>query len=202
MASAAQELTITADYYSIATGELDKAAQTFQKEIESYPREPIAYNRLGIVFSLRGQYEKAAESTRQAERLAPGNVSWYVNLAYYAISLQRFDEARQVLKEAQARGLDHFYMHNALYALAFLGGDSAAMTQQQKWYAGETISLGIGQGYNSFTPLQLAHAVANLANNGVVFLACDGAILRHWSLVRAEYLDLLRSVLQFELGLT
>jgi penicillin-binding protein 2 len=40
--------------------------------------------------------------------------------------------------------------------------------QQQKWYAGETISLGIGQGYNSFTPLQLAHATAILANNGVV----------------------------------
>ena len=39
---------------------------------------------------------------------------------------------------------------------------------QQKWFAGETISLGIGQGYNSFTPLQLAHAVATLANNGVV----------------------------------
>lgn len=32
--------------------------------------------------------------------------------------------------------------------------------EQQKWYAGETISLGIGQGYNSFTPLQLAHATA------------------------------------------
>jgi len=40
--------------------------------------------------------------------------------------------------------------------------------EQQKWYAGETISVGIGQGYNSFTPLQLAHAVANLSNNGVV----------------------------------
>jgi penicillin-binding protein 2 len=40
--------------------------------------------------------------------------------------------------------------------------------EQKKWYAGETISLGIGQGYNSFTPMQLAHAVANLANNGVV----------------------------------
>ena len=38
----------------------------------------------------------------------------------------------------------------------------------QKWYAGETISVGIGQGYNSFTPIQLAHAVANLSNNGVV----------------------------------
>ncbi|MEY4059404.1 MAG: hypothetical protein RL551_643 [Pseudomonadota bacterium] len=40
--------------------------------------------------------------------------------------------------------------------------------EQQKWYEGETISLGIGQGYNAFTILQLAHAMANLANNGIV----------------------------------
>ncbi|CAM8640674.1 FtsI Cell division protein FtsI/penicillin-binding protein 2 [Comamonadaceae bacterium] len=40
-------------------------------------------------------------------------------------------------------------------------------SEQQKWYAGETISLGIGQGYNSFTMLQIAQAVSILANNGV-----------------------------------
>ncbi|AIP49080.1 penicillin-binding protein [Burkholderia pseudomallei] len=39
---------------------------------------------------------------------------------------------------------------------------------QQKWFDGETISLGIGQGYNSFTILQLAHATATLANDGVI----------------------------------
>jgi penicillin-binding protein 2 len=39
--------------------------------------------------------------------------------------------------------------------------------EQKKWYAGETISLGIGQGYNSFTMLQLAQATATLANQGV-----------------------------------
>ncbi len=39
--------------------------------------------------------------------------------------------------------------------------------EQQKWFAGETISLGIGQGYNSFTMLQLAQATAIIANNGV-----------------------------------
>jgi penicillin-binding protein 2 len=39
--------------------------------------------------------------------------------------------------------------------------------EHQKWYAGETISLGIGQGYNSFTMLQLAQAMATLANKGV-----------------------------------
>jgi penicillin-binding protein 2 len=41
--------------------------------------------------------------------------------------------------------------------------------EQQKWYAGETISIGIGQGYNSYTPLQLAQALATLANNGAMF---------------------------------
>jgi penicillin-binding protein 2 len=39
--------------------------------------------------------------------------------------------------------------------------------EQQRWYAGETISLGIGQGYNSFTMLQLAQATAILANKGI-----------------------------------
>ena len=41
--------------------------------------------------------------------------------------------------------------------------------EQQKWYAGETISIGIGQGYHSYTPLQLAQATAILANRGKLF---------------------------------
>ncbi len=41
--------------------------------------------------------------------------------------------------------------------------------EQQKWFAGETISIGIGQGYNAYTPIQLAQAMAVVANNGVMF---------------------------------
>ena len=41
--------------------------------------------------------------------------------------------------------------------------------EQQKWYAGETISLGIGQGYNNFSMLQLASATATLASGGLRF---------------------------------
>ena len=41
--------------------------------------------------------------------------------------------------------------------------------EQQKWYAGETISIGIGQGYNAYTPLQMAQAMAAIANNGVIY---------------------------------
>ena len=53
--------------------------------------------------------------------------------------------------------------------------------EQQRWYAGETISLGIGQGYNSFTMLQVAQAMATLANGGTKYtphlaLATEDAI--------------------------
>ena len=40
---------------------------------------------------------------------------------------------------------------------------------KQKWYAGDTVSVGIGQGYNLVTPMQLAYATATLANNGVAY---------------------------------
>lgn len=41
--------------------------------------------------------------------------------------------------------------------------------EHRKWYLGDSISAGIGQGYNTFTPIQLAHAIAIIANNGVSF---------------------------------
>jgi penicillin-binding protein 2 len=41
--------------------------------------------------------------------------------------------------------------------------------EQQKWYAGETISIGIGQGYNAYTPIQLGVALATLAANGSMY---------------------------------
>jgi penicillin-binding protein 2 len=41
--------------------------------------------------------------------------------------------------------------------------------EQQKWYPGETISIGIGQGYNAYTPIQLAQAMATLAAGGAMY---------------------------------
>jgi penicillin-binding protein 2 len=55
--------------------------------------------------------------------------------------------------------------------------------EQKKWFPGETISLGIGQGYNTFTMLQLAQATAVLANAGVkhrphLVIATQDSVLR------------------------
>jgi serine/threonine protein kinase/tetratricopeptide (TPR) repeat protein len=135
-ASEREKLRITATYYSNITGELDKAAQTYQERIESYPRQFSAYNDLGTVFASQGQYEKAAEITRQGLRLAPDEGSSYDNLANYTLALQRFDETRQIIHGAGGK-MGDLAFHDAFYALAFLGADSAAMAEQQKWYAGK-----------------------------------------------------------------
>jgi serine/threonine protein kinase/tetratricopeptide (TPR) repeat protein len=133
-ASEVEKLFITGIYYETVTGELDKAAQTYQAGIASYPRESIPYGLLGIVLSSQGQYEKAAEVERQAVRLAPDAPSWYGDLATYTLALQRLDETRQIIHEANARKLDSSALHTSLYALAFLGGDSVAMAEQQQWF--------------------------------------------------------------------
>src|SRR5207247_8769192 len=136
-ASEREKLKITAGYYQNVTGELDKAAQTYLEEIENYPRDFRAHLDLGNVYGGRGQSDKAAESYRQGLRLAPDNVAPYADLANSLLSLQRFDETRQIIREAQPRKLDNFIVHNALYALAFLGADSPAMAEQQQWFAGK-----------------------------------------------------------------
>jgi tetratricopeptide (TPR) repeat protein len=152
-----EKLAIASNYYSNVTGELDKAAFTSQEEIESYPREAAAYHNLGAVFAYQGQYEKAAEITRQGLRLAPDNVAMYVNLGNFALALQHFDEARQVMFEAQARRLDDDSMHCALYALAFLGVDSAAMAKQRQWFAGKPNFENEGLALASDTEVYAGH---------------------------------------------
>ncbi len=120
-ASEREKLAITASYYSYVTGELYKAVETYQEEIESYPREVGGYGNLGIVYAELGQYEKAIEITKQSLRLAPDWVANYVNLGNFALASQRFDETRQITHEAQARKLYNFLLHNSCTPLPFLG---------------------------------------------------------------------------------
>ena len=156
-ASHREKLAILASYYSVGTGEMEKAAQTYQELIENYPRIDSNYGNLGGVYSQQGQYEKALEVTRQAVRLSPDTVSWHENIANNALSLQRFDQARQALHEAQARNLDDYILHNALYGLAFLDGDSAAMAEQQRWYASKAEYENFGLALASDTEAYAGH---------------------------------------------
>jgi eukaryotic-like serine/threonine-protein kinase len=132
-----EKLSIAASYYQNVTGELDKAAQTLQQEIESYPRRYEAYGLLGLEFDQQGQYEKAVEIARGAQRLKPDWIGNVLGVNNYALGTQRLDEARKNIQEALARKQDNFQLRSALYALAFLAGDSSAMAEQQQWFAGQ-----------------------------------------------------------------
>ena len=157
-ASDREKLEITADYYRNVTGELDKAAQTLQEEMESYPREWRAYGDLGAVFVEQGQYEKAVEITRQAMLLAPDNLVMYGNLADYNLALQRLDDTREIIHQAQARNMmDDYPAHESLYALAFLGADSPAMAEQQQWFARQPEYENFGLALASDTEAYAGH---------------------------------------------
>jgi eukaryotic-like serine/threonine-protein kinase len=136
-ASEREGLEITGLYYQWVTGELDKAAQTFQEEIDNYPPEPSAYANLGVVYGQLGQYGKASEINRRAIPLAPDDVASYASLATYTLALQRFDETKQIVRGARARKLDDYGLRGALYALAFFSADFDGMAEQRQWFAGK-----------------------------------------------------------------
>jgi eukaryotic-like serine/threonine-protein kinase len=136
-ASEREKLAIITSYYETATGELDKAVEPYEEWIADYPRDSAAYNGLGNVYTDQGKYEEAVKAYRESLRLAPDTVGRYENLINSLLALQRFDEARQIVQQAQARKLDDFILHNALYALAFILADSQAMVEQEQWFMGK-----------------------------------------------------------------
>ena len=132
-----EKLHITALYYDIATGELEKANQTDELSEQVYPRDEVFYKDLGSNYMILGQYEKAATETREDIRLEPNDSVGYGNLVQIYLALNRFDEARTTTEEALGRKLGHTALHLNLYALAFFQGNVATMKQQADWAIGK-----------------------------------------------------------------
>jgi len=156
-ASERERLVIVAEYYQNVTGEMEKAAHNYQQEINSYPRDFSGYIGLGLAYAALGQYEQAEKATRQALRMTPNRISVYANLANCMLGLQRIDEARQLIHEAQARKLDDAIVHLALYIIAFIESDSSAMAEEHKWFAERPEYDNYGLALDSDTQAYVGH---------------------------------------------
>jgi tetratricopeptide (TPR) repeat protein len=132
-----EKFHITGLYYGLATGELEKAKQTYELWTQVYPRDDLPHGDLGSAYMILGQYEKAATETREALRLDPNQVVGYINLGEIYLALNRFDEGRTTTEEALGRKLEDIPLHLNLYALAFFQGNVAAMKQQADWAMGK-----------------------------------------------------------------
>ncbi len=130
-----ERLYITGNYYANVTGQLDEATRTYRGLIDSYPRESEGYVFLANLDASQGNYESARDLARHAQQLVPDAVYVYEQLADFSFALQRTEEVRQAIREAQDRKLDDYPIHQSLYTLGFLAGDSTAMAAQLQWFA-------------------------------------------------------------------
>ena len=156
-ASEREKLHINAHYYQKVTGQLEKAAQTFEADVESYPRDFRALCSLGLVYAEQGQYGKSTEEYRESIRLAPDNIAAYDDLGNSLLALQRFDEAQQIIQHMEARKLDDLIAHNVLYALAYLESDFPAIAEHQQWFVSQPDLEHAGLSLASDTEAYIGH---------------------------------------------
>ncbi len=152
-ASEREKLAIAGIYYQNVTGEIERAGEIYDRQIEIYTRDARAYNDRGYVYALQGKYDKALDMGRQSLRLSSDSVSPYEFIGVYLLALQRLDDARQMILQAQSRSLDDYLLHNLTYTLAFLGNDSSGMNDAQNLLEANPESQQFGLSLSADTAL-------------------------------------------------
>jgi eukaryotic-like serine/threonine-protein kinase len=127
---------IESHYQQNTVGDLEKSREIYEEWGRAYPREEVVPTNLGVVYGILGDYPKAFAEAQAAFKLNSVGLN-YSNLIGSFIALNRLDEARALAAEAQANKLDSGALRFALYQLAFLKNDRAAMAEQVAWGNGK-----------------------------------------------------------------
>ncbi len=131
-----EKYRISALYYTYTTGELDKAAQTYELWQQSYPRDPLAFGDLSDNYMMVGEWEKALPEAEQAERLDPNIAVTGENLGWIQLALDHTEDSKKALEQTRARKLDSVPLRLVAYQIAFLQRNEEEMSQQLAWAAG------------------------------------------------------------------
>lgn len=137
-ASEREKLFVEWNYFGAVTGQIDDAATTLDVWKRTYPRDWEPHNLLAVRYTLTGPFDKAVEEASEAARLNPKEAKAHANLGIAFLGLNRFEEAKQVLQNAMAQGMETDSMHARLFHIAFVKGDSAGMKQQLDWSGGKS----------------------------------------------------------------
>ena len=145
-----EKYRISALYYQNVTGELEQATQVYELWAKSYPQDVVPPGNLAVIYMYLGQIEKSLAATEESQRLAPDAVG-YSNLAGAYLSLNRPDDARKTIQEAQAHNFAGDILHWSIYQLAFFEGDTTEMERQVAWGAGKPATEDILLSFQSDT---------------------------------------------------
>jgi Flp pilus assembly protein TadD len=135
--SEAEKIRIESSYYAFGTGDQEKARQVSELWTRSYPRDSAAWNSLALGYRTLGQYDKMLPAVLEAARLSPTTAASRGNLVSAYLFLNRPEEARAAVKQAQPENLDSEGVRFRIYQLAFLQKDEAGMAQQVAWSTGK-----------------------------------------------------------------
>jgi eukaryotic-like serine/threonine-protein kinase len=128
---------IESHYYQNVVGNLQKARESYELWTQTYPRDSMPLPPLGDVYASLGQYDKALAEHREAFRLNPASGMHSADVVLSYLNLNRLEEARTTVEEAQVKKLDSPGLRFFLYQLAFSQNDAAGMAQQATWAAGK-----------------------------------------------------------------
>ena len=131
-----EKYRIAAYYYFMVTGELQKSKDVYELWKQAYPRDLIPYIDLTATDMVVGQWERALPEAREALGVEPQNCFVWGNLVAIYLALNRLEEAKVTLDQAQTRKLDAYFFHLDRYYAAFLSNDDQGMKQQLSWAAG------------------------------------------------------------------
>jgi tetratricopeptide (TPR) repeat protein len=125
-----ERFRISAAYYLLVTGELEKAIQTYQLWAQTYPRNSEPSGNLGVDYTYLGQYEKAISASLEDLRLNPGSAAAYTNLVGLYPAVNNLPNAKAQYEQAVAHKVDNPFLHGNRYGVAFLENDTAEMQRQ------------------------------------------------------------------------
>ena len=116
-------------YYHDAEQDWDKAFELAQSWTRTYPREAFAFNSLGAAFSAIGRPDQAIDAFRTAARLDMFVVP-LENLAVAYMALNRFEDAKEVVRQASARAPELVSLRRVGYLGALVDGDEQGMARE------------------------------------------------------------------------
>ncbi|MGH9747100.1 MAG: winged helix-turn-helix domain-containing protein [Candidatus Acidiferrales bacterium] len=123
-----ENFQVTALYHSYITGNLEKQTAVLVLYQQVYPRSVFAANRLGIAYAMQGRTEEALEKFTWAIDHSPvPTAQYYSNASQALMSLDRLDDAKNLLERWQQKGSLNPFQRDVLYRIAYFENDAATM---------------------------------------------------------------------------
>jgi eukaryotic-like serine/threonine-protein kinase len=137
-----EKFYIESHYDQFVAGNLLKTVQVYQLWAQTYPRESLPHNNLGVCFQGLGEHQRELAEFQENVRLTPAGGLDYSNLVDAYIDLGRFADAEKTADEIRAKNLDSGPLRLYEYELAFFQNDTAKMARLVAGAAGKPAEEG------------------------------------------------------------